>query len=183
MNNQNTLSKHLPPPDDTSPKLRWRISWWLDKHEPIWLGRIRYRISHFYWDHIRCVFINQNRWATRVIPRTWADKDYVISEVLYAAIIHYVEGEKCFETIVIDEPMASKIREIYAWAKEGRKREKERISSLWNPGEINISAGQGAIFSNETGNFESYKNATDAMEKRDDEYLAWIVNHRGFLWT
>lgn len=52
-----------------------------------------YARSCLYWS-IRGFFIPQQRWLTRVIPRTYCDKVELVPRVLFAILIDFVEKEK-----------------------------------------------------------------------------------------
>jgi hypothetical protein len=180
------------PPEPTG----WRARYWdlrfhitcilWPRYAPRWLDHWLRDLSAFYWKHVRSRIAPQNRWATRAVARTWQDIDTVVENVLFAAIVHYVEEERCFKTIVIEEPTASKIREIYAWAKGGREAAQKAASALWEPGLLTPSramSGKTAMFSQSTGDFQAYCAATDAVTARDTEYLTWLVQNRETLWT
>lgn len=64
----------------------------------------------------------RQKWLLKKIPNHWVDKDYLIMELIFESIIHYVEEEKCFEVIEwnSDEEhklVKEKIEKIYRWAK------------------------------------------------------------------
>ena len=92
-----SISKKLADPVKTAPK-GWLatklgdLSFWWFLNRPMWCGTV----SRFYWNHIRCIVIPENRWAVKPVKRTWQDKPELIAEWLYAAVIDFVESEDCF---------------------------------------------------------------------------------------
>ena len=54
-----------------------------------------------YWK-IRAVFIPQQRWLTRVVPRTYCDKVELVPRVLFAILIDFVEKEKGLAQLDMD---------------------------------------------------------------------------------
>jgi hypothetical protein len=85
--------------------------------------------------NVTAFFRPRQRWLTKIIPNTWADKPWLIPEILYASVIHFVEenGEDCFN--VTDWPgsglaeQEKQLREVYEWAKTGRKKFQDRINA------------------------------------------------------
>ena len=150
----------------------------------------------YYWRDlkykIRCYFRPRNSWVYRAVPKEWNDLDSIYEKVLYAGIINYVEGEKCFE--VIDwsryKKHANKIEEIYNWAKTGRdESEKQMMAAypeenhIWNPKTGQIYSGDSPC----KKSYEELYGEVDRWEKyikeKDDEYLVWLILNRGILWT
>ena len=60
-----------------------------------------YARREFYWK-IRGIFIPQQRWLTRVIPRTYCDKVELVPRVLFAVLVDFVENEKGLSQLDID---------------------------------------------------------------------------------
>jgi hypothetical protein len=57
-----------------------------------------YKISSWYWwsnliYKLKCRFKSQQRWLTKKLPRTWADKDTIFEICLLEGIKNFVEGE------------------------------------------------------------------------------------------
>lgn len=166
-------------------KVWWQIHVW-GPFAPRWLSNLWWDWTHFYYNQISSRIWPRNRWAEKVIPRTWADKPELIREFLFATVRHLVseDGEDCFNTVEWDENHAVKLREIAEWAKSGRDVARNHMDSLWSPPEI--STENGAPFfieGSERGDLNAYIAAERAIEDRDTEYLVWIVSNRAILWT
>lgn len=152
--------------------------WWF-LNKPMWCGTV----SRFYWNHIRCVFVPQNRWAVKPIKRVWQDKPELIADWLYAAVIDFVEVEKCFEVTDWDcseetRRLAAELREVYAWAKTGRAEFDKRVQST-----VTVSLPSGASQLSIEGDWDEYNRLTDEMEQWDTRCLTWITMNRAILWT
>lgn len=179
-----TFIKKLADPVTDQPPKNWFVQKWSDldfwwyTHRPDWWRTA----SDFYWNHIRPIFVPQNRWATRVIPRTWSDKTGLIPNLLYAAIIDFVEEERCFEVTDWENDgaqtrrLAAELREVYNWAKTGRAEFEKRLSDSVKINLENDPFGEDA-------NWDEYNRLSDELKQWDDRCLTWIVQNRGILWT
>ena len=153
--------------------------WWY-VNRPDWCRTV----SRFYWNHIRCIFAPQNRWAVKLVKRTWQDKTSLIPDFLYAAIIDFVEEEKCFEEVDWENDgetarrLAAELREVYHWAKTGRAEFDQRIQSV-----ISIVPPSPTDPFGLEGDWDEYNRLTAEFEQWDDRCLEWIVKNRGILWT
>lgn len=124
---------------------------------------------------------HQNKWAIKIIGRKFRDKPELIAEWLYAAVIDFVEKEKCFEVTDWDcseetRRLAAELREIYTWAKTGRAEFSERIRKSV----VEVSMED---WLKSDVNWDEYNRLTDEMEQWDTRCLSWIVANRGILWT
>lgn len=179
------IIKKLADPIAEQPPKSWLAQKWSDLdmwwyiHRPNWVRKA----GRFYWNHIRCIFVPQNRWAVKPVKRTWRDKPELITEWLYAAIIDFVEREKCFEVTDWDDTettrrLAAELREVYTWAKTGRAEFDERVQSV-----ITITPRSPTDPFGLEGDWDEYNRLTAEFEQWDDRCLAWIVKNRGILWA
>lgn len=150
--------------------------WWY-VHRPDWVRTV----GRFYWHHIRPIFAPQNRWAVKPVKRTWQDKCCLIEDWLYAAVIDFVEEERCFEVTDWNDTeetrrLAAELREVYEWAKTGRAAFAERVEAS-----VQIDSTTNLFCQNV--NWDEYNRLTDEMEQWDTRCLEWIVRQRGILWT
>ena len=187
MNNFDSIKPIKEPPTPTRwQSIRWNISWWIEDHVwykfPEWirwpLGDLRR------WGHknITCLFFPRNRWATKVIGREYHDKPEMIRSFLFAAIVDFVEGEKCFETVGFEEDDEKNLREVYNYIKVVRPQLEKDLNESWTPGPFKIVDGQ-MDQSQDKGSLEAYSKISDAIETMDDKYLVWVTQRRNILWT
>lgn len=173
------------PPEDTSlyGRLRskwWAFAWWLDDRAPLWMGRLFRRLKDFHYRQISTRLWPRQKWLTDRIPRCWEDKTTIIPDLLFACVIHYVDGEKCFEQVVIEEPLATELRACYDWAKTGRAAAEKVKEDSWHPGPLK----QGSFeMEKGTGSMEEYIRLEHEIVEQDTKWLVWIVQHRDYLWT
>jgi hypothetical protein len=145
------------------------------------INRLKTRLGYY---HVRNFFFPQNKWLMKGVPRCWRDKDELFRVILFNGLVHYVEGEKCFEVIEWgnnekDIEVAAKIKEIYAWIKEGRPaKEKELEQSYPNISIEDIMAGK-----TPPNVYDKVYKVEAELENKDTEYLTWIVQNRRYLWT
>jgi len=129
-------------------------------------------------------FNPRNKWVYRAVSYHWQDKDTIIENVLFAAIVDYVENEKCFETTdwSYNEDffdISIKIKEIYVWVKKHRvdlvklldelykKRSIGKLELILQPSPIDVEI--------ETLEYH--------IKTRDTKFLKWIIEYRDYLWT
>jgi hypothetical protein len=151
---------------------------------PWWLEDKRYRL--------KCFFFPKTKWIRKAVDGRWHDLDYCFSEILFAGIINYVEGEKCFETIMWVTPQEKrhkkKIEEIYKWAKTGRKELQDKIENAYPPIENPITLPMRyASPEDNKKTYEELYGEVNRLEKllydTDTQYLTWLIKCRNSLWT
>lgn len=216
--NQNTDIKMLPPPvhaikDDIVEKetIFTKISykWYMftddigskiyDIHPGTYVMFRRFK--HFWYEQVSTRIRPRNKWVNKYVPRTWTDKTELIPQLLYGSIIHYVEGEKCFQTIEYSHIPETKqmLEEIYNWAKTGRELHREKIMNAYPPidetafdmvpiGEFDSKGEQYYSFERKsTKSYEELYGEVNRLEVElkniDDKYLTWIVLNKETLWT
>jgi hypothetical protein len=147
--------------------------------EKILMHLTKFRVTMWWNDQIDTRVSPRQEWLTTLIPRTWADKTWLVPELNFALIIHFVEVEKCFEHTDYDTDRASKkfakeLRTCYDYIKTGRPALQAAYDKALD------EAGN-------TGDYFTDYAKSDALEKQlkksDDKWLTWIVIHRDLLWT
>jgi hypothetical protein len=145
---------------------------------------IPYKIR-FKWNELCCWINPRNQWATDVIPNHWSDKTYLIPEFMFAAIIHFVDGEKALETTVWQKKKEKELLEVYAWAKTGRKEFQDKIDKAYPEIPKNTDSLDWMNSRKET--FEELYGEVNRLEaeleKIDTKHLTWIVKNRQILWS
>lgn len=151
---------------------------------------------YYWWDlkyKISCLVWHRNQWVIDCIPRTWMDKDAVFEAILYAGLVNYVEGEKCFETVGWNHTpkareMRKMIKKIYKWIKEDKAELEEKIHAVMPklkhpikfPLEYEDESLNNASYEKRYGKADKLRKK---MDDTDNKYLIWIVLNRGYLWT
>ena len=114
----------------------------------------------------------------------------MIPDFLYACIIDYVEGEKCFEVIDWDndkesKKQAKKISEIYDWIKLGRPKMNKQLDDSYpkRPEGEDLLKWINSDKFNYKKEYKRVNELEKLINKKDDEYLGWIVANHRILWS
>jgi len=156
---------------------------------PTWALRPFWKIERFWHGQVTTRIWPRQAWLTKALPREWCDLVELIPTMLYASIINYVEGEDCFNTIVIEGAEAQMIKTIYNWAKWDRAAFQQKIMDAYpesRPRKKGESISDWLNHDDRLSYEEMYGevNRLEAeFEKWDTEYLRWIVTNRATLWT
>jgi hypothetical protein len=148
---------------------------------------------------IRCLFRPYHSSIRKAVPREWQDLDAIITNVLYAALVSFVEEEDGLETL-------RRLRE----ADKKNKDDKEFFEREWGSFELFESCYDKAYsrlfliehiykwikegravaenYMNEElkkcgGNYEKYNKLEKGFIDTETRYLVDIVKLRGNLWT
>jgi len=197
-------------PSTLAEKISWRWfkarTWFKENvfyNMPRWFRITCYRIGEWWHRNVTCRINPRNKWVTQAVGREWMDKTHAIPEFLFAAIIHFVEGEKCFEHINYDSDaghaeFSKNLKECYIWAKTGRHEYQEIIHKSFPPNESAI-AYLGLTFGDEPfpahnkdgspiWSEEQVSAAYDRVYELEEKYeaietrwLVWIITSRGYL--
>ena len=152
--------------------------------------------NKYYWEdvwyRIDCAICPRNQWARDAVSKFWEDKDTVFRNVLYAGLVNFVskEGEDCFGRTVWSDTKehraaAKKIKEIHKWITIGRPAKLKQLDAAFpkmpkNGDILGWINDDKYSYKEKYGKVESIESF---IEKRDTEYLVWIVSNRGILWT
>ena len=123
----------------------------------------------------------RQKWLKKQIPDSWSDKVSLIKDINFAMVIHFVDGEKCFDNTDYEASgeaqtkFAAELKDCYDYIKNRRPK---LDTEYW------------ASFPDEetkTGDYEKDYAETNRLEilidSEDTKYLTWIVTNRGFFWT
>ncbi len=144
---------------------------------------------HFYYDYIRCRICHQQKWLVGKIPRTWTDKDHILEICVFASLIDYVEGEKCFEVLNTEGPpfqvaFLRKVLENYEIVKYQLPKLEKQLAYEWD----NIPEHDWKDINNgDKDEYDRLYGKIDRLEKQiydlQTKVMTWVVVHRDGLWT
>lgn len=143
-----------------------------------------------YW--LRDLIWPRQKWLLRGVSRGYWDKVDLIPTVLFNCIIHFVEDEKCFETVdwnwnLAHRKVAKNIRECYKYAKEERPKLEAEISQIIQAPPLPFENDDLNKWLNDPRSYdEIYPNLTNLekeLKEKDSLYLKKIIEYREFLWT
>jgi hypothetical protein len=157
------------------------LSYWLR-------DRLRFTWVYYLWyDHVKPVFWPKHSELRAAIPRTWVDIDTCIENVLYAAVISYVEREKGLETWEHqghEHPArkeASMLKEVYLWARTDRAIALKEIDAAYPPiKDLDFTTVTRASYTQSYGEVDRLQGLFD---EKEDKYLAWVVANRRLMWS
>ena len=139
-----------------------------------------YKMRERYWSIKHTIFPRQ-RWLTKQISSDWQDKRTLIVDVLYMMVVHYIEQEKVFDNIVLDDTdehikFSQELIECYKWIKHGRKELEIRIDKELT----SASESKKSEYHEKYGELNKLE---AQLEETDTEFCNWIVNNRQLMWT
>lgn len=162
---------------DAYKKKRWPVQFFIRE-------TLRFRLfkfSDFWYHQVSSRIRPRQKWLTKIIPRTWADKTWLIPEINYAMVVNFIEEEKCFANTDYDGSseghgkFANELRECYNYIKVER------------PALLELIQGSYPDADTMTGDYYTDYAENNRLEKQlvdsDTKYLTWIVVNREYFWT
>lgn len=160
---------------------KWKMCWYDFKHSIPYY----YRISRYYWK-LRSIFIPQQKWLRKVIPREYMDKTGLLWPVMKSFIIHFVneDGEDCFNRVHSGEEFENQLRQYYEDINVNIPALEKRISEEWD--KIDLPKGDINEYVTEMTYQERY-GKIDELEKQLDDWqkkiMHFIIEFSSYFWT
>jgi hypothetical protein len=123
----------------------------------------------------------RQKWLKKQIPDDWSDKVWLITELNFAMVVHFVEGEKCFDNTDYENSgenhvqFSNDLKDCYDYIKNRRPALQKQHDASYPDEET--TTGVYAVDYAETNRLEIL------IDSEDTKYLTWIVTNRGFFWT
>ncbi len=123
----------------------------------------------------------RQKWLTKQIPNSWADKVWLIPELNFAMVVDFVDGEKCFDSTDYEGSgpahaiFAKELKDCYDYIKVRRPKLQEEFENSY-PNE-ETATGVFSVDYAENTRLESL------IDTEDTKYLVWIVTNRNYFWT
>ena len=137
------------------------------------------------WLDVKCWVKNRIRnprkeMIKNVFPPDYRDLDSLIVSFCLECVVEYVDRERCFDNIVWDGDeehiqRARMIKEIYAYAKTGRKALLKEVEDTWTDFEYDKAKG--------ITQYDSIYIKEQELTDIDTKYCTWVVSNRDGLWT
>ena len=139
-----------------------------------------YKLRERYWA-IKRFFFPRQRWLTKQIPNDWCDKRTLIVDILYMMVVHYIDGEKALENIVLDDTtehlaFQQGLLECYKWIKFGRV---ELVAAI----DKELTRASELKIRDYTEKYGELQKLETQLSELDTSYCNWIVDNREFLWV
>ena len=161
-----------------------------------WLSDYKFGIfNHHWWDDVWCKQFSfrwrpRNKWLTKKIPRTWADKDTILEICVLESLKHYVdpEGEDCFHVINTEcegqKEFYGEVRRNYELITQKLPTLQKELDAEWG----NVPYRTLADINKSTkGNYEKMYGKINRLEKEiydlQTQIMVWVVRNREGLWT
>lgn len=133
------------------------------------------------YDWLRYKINPRQKWLKKQIPDSWCDKVTLVRDLNFAMVVHFIEGEKCFEYTDYSNSgenhakFARELMECYLYIKTRRP---ELEKQFWDsyPSDDEYTGDYYKDYA-ETNRLEK------ELEEQDTKWLTWIVTNRGFLWV
>jgi hypothetical protein len=157
-------------------------------------------------DYIKQFFKSPQRWVRTYIPKyEWHDKDYLIEEFLFGCVIHFVEGEECFERVAYDDcddhkKFAKELTDCYDFVKVRRPKLQKQIDDAltaatnkagpleWEDepckidDQLSLKKLKPSKFSYEEC-YSHHDKLEEKLNKQEEFYMSWIIRNRKQMWT
>ena len=133
------------------------------------------------YDWLRYKLNPSQKWLKKQIPDDWSDKTHLIPELNFAMVVHFVDGEKCFDNTDYEASgenhvkFANDLKDCYDYIKNRRPALQKQHDASY-PDEETMT-GVYAVDYAELNRLEVLIN------KEDTKYLVWIVINRDFFWV
>ena len=159
---------------------------------------MRFLYRYFYLDiyyKVKYFFNSPHKWLYRTVPKTrFSDKFQIVEDVLYAAIVDFVEVERCFEFIdwgsSSDEhkKVAKFIQDCYDWIKIQKpkfevKKQKIIDGAFKRQSLEEMIEDLKNVKSTYEERYPGLRELEKEMKDRDEYYLSGIVKYREYLWV
>ncbi len=155
----------------------------------------KFRILHRYWwrdfwyQQISSRWRPRNKWLTKQIPRTWADKDTILEICVLESLKHYVDedGEDAFHVLSTTNPpeqaaFMAEVKRYYELITVKLPALQKQIDDEW---EKVPHVDWKDI--NKPCDYEKTYGKIDRLEQElydlQTEIMVWVVKNRNALWT
>lgn len=141
---------------------------------------LKVKLSRAY-DFVKETINPRQKWLYKVIPKSWSDKTYLIPEINFAMVLHFVEGESAFDVTDWEassdpaDTFSKQLKECYNYIKVLRPALQKRFENSYPDEET--KTGDYYV------DYAEHNRIELELNKKDTEYLVWIVTNRDFFWT
>jgi hypothetical protein len=142
--------------------------------------RLKLKLTDAY-DWICHTLNPRQKWLAKQIPKGWADKTWLITEVNFAMVIDFVEGEEAIDVIHWEKTgeasgqFEKELKECYDYVKTTRPKLQEDHDNSY-PDDEKMTGDYNVDYA-EVNRLELLLN------KEDTKWLVWIVTNRDYFWT
>ena len=137
----------------------------------VWIG----------YDKLRYFLNPRQKWLVKQIPNEWTDKVTLIKDINFAMVVHFIEGEKCFEyTDYVNSSehhakFARELMECYLYIKVRRP----KLEHLY----WDAYPEDGKYTGDYLTDYGEVNRLEKELDDQDRKWLNWIVDNRKYFWT
>ncbi len=161
-------------------KKNYPVQHFLREEASMWLYILDHRLRDVKYTIKNYIINPRKELRAKTFPPRYQDLDAIIVAFCLECIVEYVDREKCFENIVWDSDeehiqRARMIKEVYAYAKTGRKALLQEIEDTWTKFEYSKAKG--------ITQYDAINIKEQEIADLDTKYCTWVVSNRDGLWT
>ena len=140
----------------------------------------KYKIKRLY-DSLRFWINPRQKWLSKQIPNEWCDKVTLLVDLNFAMVVHFVDGEKCFDNTDYDNSgdhhvrFAAELKDCYDYVKNRRPELQQQYENSYPTRET--ATGVYEVDYAENIRLESL------ISTQDTKYLNWIMINRNYFWV
>lgn len=150
---------------------------------PVKWIKSQYGLSRWWYEQISSRLRPRQKWLTDKIERTWQDKTYLIPELLFACIIHFVEEEGAFEKVDwehndVFQKVKGEIEKCYNWAKHERPELKKEMDEALDIAHNNKN--KELTYQERYGEYDALEKELEIKDKYYSRKIAWLAP---YMWV
>lgn len=146
------------------------------------LMRLTHRyVSTWWYENVSAKLNPRQKWLMKGIPSTWSDKVWLIPEINFKMVTHFIEEEKCFDHTDYENSgelhaiFAKELKECYDYIKNERPTLTKQMEDAYPTKELkNLSYEE---------RYGEVNRIEKEIEDKDTKWLVWIVSNRNMFWT
>ncbi len=138
------------------------------------------------WRKLRYMLKNPRaKMRDKVFPSEYQDLDTILTNACFAAVVEFVDEEKCFEVNDYDCDGYSSVRGLeLAQFKQELQAAYSYITKDRADKQAMISASYTLLTTaNRAENFGIVNKLTEDLEVQDTKFCLWVITNRNMLWT
>lgn len=151
----------------------------------------------FWYNQISSRLWPRNRWLTKKIPRTWVDKDHILTICVLESLKHYIEGEEALGKDMCYFQSSQNDPSYPEWQKTSDREVKQmyelitiKLPALEKQMEVeweNVPKQDIMDINTNKFDYQQIYGKIDRLEKEiydlQTEIMVWVVKNRNILWT
>ena len=175
-------------------KKHYPVQYYLREVIPIMFMRPKIRLNDF-WRKLQYMLKHPRaKMRDKLFPPGYQDLDTILTNACFAAVVEFVEEEKCFEVNKYDyeeygnasvrgielAQFKQELQAAYSYITKDRADKEAIIDAAFQPFTLTRSLNTAA---NRVAAFKSVNKLIDDLEAQDTKLCLWVITNRQMLWT